>query len=129
EIAKYSAFVAREFGDQVDIWATLNEPLQNMLFGYVQPNAERSHPPAAVFRLAEARIVLDALIEAHAAMYDAVKSADQVDADGDGDASFIGVVYPMAPMTPSNPNRALDVQATENLDYLWNRAFLRATAL
>jgi len=129
EIAKYAGFCAEEFGDQVDVWATLNEPLQNMLFGYVQPNAERTHPPAVGLRLDEARTVLDGLIEGHARMYDAVKAVDTVDADGDGEASFIGVVYPLAPIEPASPNRAVDVQAAENIDYLWNQAFLNATAL
>ncbi len=131
EIAKFTAFTAKEFGKEIDWWATLNEPLQNMLFGYVQPGEQRSHPPAVSLKTAAAKIVFNALIDAHARMYDAIKANDTVDADGDGKASFVGVVYPMVSITPADPNSllGLDKQAADNIDYLWNRAFLNAVAL
>lgn len=129
EIVKYAAFCAREFGAEVDWWATLNEPLQNMLFGYVQPSDQRSHPPAVLLQTDAAKTVLHALIDAHARMYDAVKANDTADADGDGRSSFVGVVYPLVPVEPNDPSAPLDVQAAENIDYLWNRAYLDAVAL
>jgi beta-glucosidase/6-phospho-beta-glucosidase/beta-galactosidase len=129
EIAKFAAFSAEEFGAEVDWWATLNEPLQNMLFGYVEPSAQRSHPPAVLLQTNAAKTVLRALIDAHARMYDAVKAHDTVDADGDGRASFVGVVYPLVPVEPSDPGAALDVRAAADIDYLWNRAYLQAVAL
>jgi beta-galactosidase len=125
EAAKYAAFAAQEFGAEVDWWATINEPLQNMLFGYVQPSAQRSHPPAVSLQTAAARAVFQALIQAHARMYDAVKAADKVDADGDGNPSWVGVVYPLVPIAPAS-NAPLDVQAARDIDYLWNRAYLEA---
>ncbi len=129
EIAKFSGFVAKEFGDQIDLWATLNEPLQNMLFGYFQPSESRSHPPAISLNSNAAKTVLFALIEAHAKMVDAVRANDTVDADGDGQATSIGVVYPLVPISPMRPGDIADEQAAENISYLWNKAFLRATAL
>ena len=129
EAAKYAGFVGQEFGGEVDWWATINEPLQNMLFGYILPGAQRSQPPAVSLQTAAARTVLDALIDAHARMYDALKQADTVDADGDGVASWVGVVYPMVPITPANPGAALDKTAAKNVDYLWNRVYLNAVAL
>jgi beta-galactosidase len=129
EIAKFSGFVAREFGSEVDLWATLNEPLQNMLFGYFQPSEARSHPPALSFRPNEARTVFSALITGHARMVDAVRANDLVDADGDGHATRVGIVYPLVPISPIDPNDPADQSAAQNIDYLWNRAFLRAVAL
>ena len=131
EIVKFTEFTAREFGREIDWWATLNEPLQNMLFGYVQPGEQRSHPPAVSLKTDAAKIVFNALIDAHARMYDAIKAHDTVDADGDGKESFVGVVYPLVPITPADPNSFLgvDQQAADNIDYLWNRAFLNAVAL
>jgi beta-glucosidase/6-phospho-beta-glucosidase/beta-galactosidase len=126
EAAKYAAFCAREFGAEIDWWATVNEPLQNMVFGYLQPQAGRSHPPAVLLQQKDAKIVFHALIDAHARMYDAVKQHDTVDADGDGKASWVGVVYPLVPIEPAGP---LDAQAAKNLDYLWNRAYLNAVAV
>jgi len=126
EAAKYAAFCAREFGAEIDWWATVNEPLQNMVFGYLQPQAGRSHPPAVLLQQKDAKIVFHALIDAHARMYDAVKQNDTVDADGDGGASWVGIVYPLVPIEPAGP---LDTQAAKNLDYLWNRAYLNAVTL
>ncbi len=128
EAAKYAGFCATEFGGDVDLWVTLNEPLQNLIFGYLQPGETRSHPPARLLASDEARIVLDAQIFAHAKMYDAVKAADLVDADGDGEKSRIGVVYPFAPIDPLDPESALDKKTARNIDYIWNRVYLLATA-
>jgi beta-galactosidase len=125
EIQKFAAFCAEEFGAEVDWWATLNEPLQNVLFGYVQPGAARAHPPAVSLQSAAAKSALHALIAAHARMYDAVKAGDRSDADGDGKPSWIGVVYPLVPIAPAS-DFALDVQAARDIDYLWNRAYLNA---
>ncbi|MGH7272062.1 MAG: family 1 glycosylhydrolase, partial [Polyangiaceae bacterium] len=129
EAAKYAGFVAQEFGAEVDWWVTVNEPLQNVLFGYLNPTAERTQPPAVALQTDAAKTAIAALINAHARMYDAIKKYDTVDADGDGKASWVGVAYPLVPITPANPNAPLDVQAAKNIDYLWNREYLNAIAL
>ncbi|RME50482.1 MAG: glycoside hydrolase family 1 protein [Deltaproteobacteria bacterium] len=129
EIAKFAGFVAREFGAEIDLWATLNEPLAVMLPGYLAPSPERTNPPAVIGRSEDARIVLSALIEAHARMYDAVVANDVYDADGDGRNATVGVVYAMAPVQPMDPEDPLDVQAARNVFYLWNMAYLNAVAL
>jgi beta-galactosidase len=126
EIAKYAGFVAEEFGGEVDIWATLNEPFAVVLPGYLQPNMERSNPPAVLFKVEETKAVIVALIEAHARMYDAVKAADKVDADGDGEPSEVGVVYAMAPIAPADPENQVDKKAAENVFYLFNLVYLNA---
>lgn len=129
EIAKFSGFVAAEFGGEVDLWATLNEPLAIVLPGYLMPSADRSNPPAVTQRFAEARQVFVALVEAHARMYDAVHAADLADADGDGTAAEVGLVYALAPVAPMDEIYESDRQAAENVFYLWNTAFLDAVAL
>jgi beta-galactosidase len=129
EIAKYAGFCAREFGAEVDLWATLNEPFSGvMLAGYVFPSRDRTNPPAVRLRADEAKIVYRALIEAHARMYDAVKENDAQDADGDGVPAEIGVVYAMVPVAPRDPKNPRDVQAAQNIYYLWNLAYLNAVA-
>ncbi|MGH7435603.1 MAG: family 1 glycosylhydrolase, partial [Polyangiaceae bacterium] len=129
EAAKYAGFVGQEFGGDVDWWATVNEPLQNMVFGYIEPGAQRAHPPAVLLQTDAAKTVLNAFIDAHARMYDALKQSDTVDADGDGTAAWVGVVYPMVPISPANPKSSLDRTAAKNVDYLWNRVYLNAVAL
>ncbi len=124
EIEKYAGFVAKEFGGEVDLWVTLNEPYALVLPGYLLPTAERSNPPALFFRYEESRQVTVALIEAHARMYDAVRAGDGVDADGDGEAARIGLVYPVAPTHPVDPQSRLDVRGAQNLYYLYCTVFL-----
>jgi beta-glucosidase/6-phospho-beta-glucosidase/beta-galactosidase len=129
EIAKYAGFVAREYGGEVDLWTTLNEPLAVLLAGYLLPNPTRSNPPAVFFRFDEFKTAMTAMIEAHARMVDAVRANDEQDADSDGVAEQVGIVYAMSPVIPKNPDRELDRQAADNLFYLWNLAFLNAVAL
>jgi len=124
EIVKYAGFVAKEFGAEVDLWATLNEPFAVVLPGYLLPSSDRVNPPGLSLRIAEAKAVMVAMIEAHAKMYDAVKANDAGDLDGDGRASSIGIVYPIAPAKPKDPNSRVDQRAAENIFYLYNTAFL-----
>lgn len=128
EIAKYAGFAAKEFGGEIDLWATLNEPFAVLLPGYIFPSANRSNPPAVLLQFDAAKTVLLGLIEAHARMYDAIKANDTVDADGDGEASDVGVVYAMAPVAPADPENELDVKAAKNVFYLWNMVYLNAVA-
>jgi beta-galactosidase len=129
EIAKYAGFVAKEFGGEIDLWATQNEPFAVVLPGYLLPSKDRVNPPGLAYKFAEAKAVMNAMIEAHARMYDAVKANDLVDADKDGKPSMVGLVYPIAPTKPKDPENRLDVKAAENIFYLYNTAFLDAVVL
>jgi len=129
EIAKYAGFVAREFGDLVDLWATQNEPLAVLLPGFLLPTPERINPPSVLLKKKAFKTAFAAMVDAHARMYDAVKAGDLSDADGDGTPSQVGLVYAMAPVRPIDPGSPLDLQAAENVFYLWNLAFLDAVAL
>ena len=126
EIAKYAAFAAHEFGGEVDLWATLNEPFAVVLPGYIAPSPDRTNPPAAPFAFDAARTVLVAMIEGHARMYDALKSGDRIDADGDGDAATVGLVYNVTPAVPRDPENPRDAQGAKNFFYLYNEVFLNA---
>ena len=128
EIAKYAGFVAREFGGEVDGWITENEPFQVIFTGYIQPTADRTNPPAVALAFDEAKAAFVAMVEAHARMVDAIRAEDAVDADGDGAAAQVGLVYAMVPMRPCHPDDPTDVTATDNLFYLYNMAFLNAVA-
>lgn len=126
EIAKYAAFCAREFGAEVDWWATLNEPFAVVLPGYLLPSKNRVNPPGLTLKVAEAKAAMLAMIDANARMYDAVKANDTVDADQDGRAAFVGLVYATVPTAGQNPASKIDARAAENVYYLYNTAFLDA---
>ena len=127
EIAKYAGFCGKEFGGEVDLWATENEPFAVVLPGYLLPSAERLNPPAVNFQYDAAKAVMVAMIEGHARMYDALKANDLVDADGDGKAAVVGLVYSMAPVKGKTDSK-LDTRAATNVFYLYNTAFLDGVA-
>jgi beta-glucosidase/6-phospho-beta-glucosidase/beta-galactosidase len=128
EIAKYAGFAAREFGGEVDLWATLNEPLTAIvLAGYIFPGTYRSNPPGVMLRLPEAKAVLNTMIEGHARMYDAVKANDTVSAAAGGPPARVGLVYNLEPVFPEDPTDPVDTTAATNLSYLLNEVFLNAT--
>ncbi len=129
EIAKYAGFMATELGDVVDQWITQNEPFAVILGGYLLPSEDRTNPPGVSMAFEEVRQVATAMIEAHARMYDAIWSGDEEDADGDGEAAQVGLVFSVAPAHPMDPAKELDVLAAENVLYLYNLAFLNGVIL
>lgn len=127
EIAKYAGFVAAEFGAEVDRWATLNEPFSAVVLpGYVLSSTARSNPPGLSgpwMNVSAAKTATTAMIEAHARMYDAIKAADKVDADGDGKAAEVGVVSAFSSFVPLTSS-ARDAKATENARYFMQEMFM-----
>jgi beta-galactosidase len=129
EIAKYAGFVATEFGDDIDLYATLNEPLTAVvLVGYLFQTEARTNPPAVFFRTAEAKAAYKNMIFAHARMYDAVKAADHGDADGDGSAARVGIVYNLQAVKPYWEGDAQDQRGADNMSYVMNQMFLDGVA-
>lgn len=125
-IGLYAGFVGREFGGEVDLWFTLNEPFATTLSGYMLPGEDRSAPPGRNNDVPATIAVMLHQIEGHAAMYDAVKAEDSVDASGDGDAATVGIVMNMAAFSPKDPDNEADQRAVEHADYLYHRLYLDA---
>ncbi len=117
-IGLYAGFCAREFGEEVDDWATLNEPFAVVLAGYLMPSEERTNPPGITnFPLAVE--VLFTMAEAHLEMYDAVHANDAT--------ARVGAVPNLAAVQPEDPDNPEDVEGAEHFDSVYNRAFLEAT--
>jgi beta-galactosidase len=127
-IALYAGYCARQFGDRVDLWATLNEPFATVLAGYVLPSAERSHPPGVTFQIDAALDVLVHQIEGHARMVDAVRAEDRTDADGDGEASRCGTVVNIAAFVPADPSDPMGPDAARHASWVHNELFLEGVA-
>jgi beta-glucosidase/6-phospho-beta-glucosidase/beta-galactosidase len=95
EMAEHAALLAARFGDRVDEWGTLNEPVNYLvashLIGLFPPGK------SALGRFDTEFIpVVRGYLAAHAAMYAAIKTADTVDADGDGVAAAVGLTLNVA---------------------------------
>lgn len=97
EFAKYCAFVARKFGDLIDMWGPINEPIVVAMSGYLL-GAVSGHlglgafPPAASNKEAFERVLRNMII-AHAAAYDAIHLNDKEDSDGDGIPAQVSLIY------------------------------------
>jgi beta-galactosidase len=128
EISLYAGFCAREFGAEIDFWATLNEPFAIILAGYLQPSPDRTNPPGIVDPQRAVEVAF-AMIEAHAKMYDAVHAEDTIDADGNGEAAEVGLVHNLVAAQPARENNDLDIIGAQHLDYILNRVFLNALIL
>jgi beta-glucosidase/6-phospho-beta-glucosidase/beta-galactosidase len=123
EMATFAAKVAARYGDRVDEWGTLNEPVNYLLAAY----GVAQFPPGHGWALSDfprfMAVVRDYL-EAHARMYDAVKAADTVDADGDGTAAAVGLSLNVADFEPAAANlpskAAGDLAARDRVVYVYH---------
>jgi beta-glucosidase/6-phospho-beta-glucosidase/beta-galactosidase len=128
EFAKFSAYAAVKFGDLVDLWCTLNEPVVVLVSGFINfPGIGGNFPPG-VFNFAAVLGAVPQLVAAHARGYDALHSFDTTDADGDGAEVVAGVVHNMVAFHPANPAAPTHVAGAVHADYLYNRLLLKAVA-
>jgi beta-glucosidase len=127
-MADHAGRIARELGDLVDDWGTLNEPVNYLLAAY----GTGSYPPgrATLFQPTAFAAVVRDYIAAHAAMYHAIKQNDTVDADGDGIAAEVGLSLSVVDWEPARGNKPStnpdDVAARDRLVYLFHYQFADA---
>src|SRR5207245_1540588 len=115
-----------KFGDLVDVWCTINEPVVILVSGFINVPGVGGNFPPGVFNFAAVVRAIPQLVAAHARAYDALHTTDTVDADGDGVAVRAGVVHNMVAFHPGDPTRAQDVTGAAHADYIYNRIFLNA---
>lgn len=90
EMAAYAGMLAARYGDRVDEWGTLNEPVNYLVASY----GAGQFPPGKFFALGDGSALIRAIrnyLKAHVAMYDAIKANDTIDADGDGEPALVGM--------------------------------------
>ena len=129
EMGEHAALLAQRFGDLVDEWGTVNEPINYLIAGY----GIGYFPPGrmSIFSLVTDFVpVLRDYIEGHVRMYDAIKANDTVDADGDGVAAAVGFSLSVADWQAARGNvpsdRAEDVAARDRLIYFFHYAMMDA---
>jgi beta-glucosidase/6-phospho-beta-glucosidase/beta-galactosidase len=123
EFTKFAAYAGWKFGDQVDLWATLNEPVVVLVSGFVNAPGVGGNFPPGIFNFAALVQAIGNLVTAHARGYDALHAWDTQDADGEGVPVQVGVVHNMVAFHPTNPASANDVAGAAHADYLYNRVF------
>jgi beta-glucosidase len=127
--ADHAKLLAQRFGDRVDEWGTVNEPMNYLLAAY----GVQQFPPGKfyIFDLLDKFMpVVRDYLRAHVAMYDALKANDTVDADGDGVAASVGLSLSTNEWVAAQENAPstdpLDVQAQQTIVYLFNHLFVDA---
>jgi beta-glucosidase/6-phospho-beta-glucosidase/beta-galactosidase len=126
EFEKFAAYAGWKFGDLVDIWCTVNEPVVVVVSGFVNAAGVGGNYPPGALSFAAVRAAIPNLVAAHARAYDALHATDTVDADGDGVPVQAGVVHNMVAFHPQDPTRPFDVTGAAHADYIYNRVFLNA---
>lgn len=130
EFAEHAALLAATFGDRVDEWATVNEPINYLLGAYGQ----QTFPPGkdGILTDIDGTVVAAArsYLAGHAAAYDAIKAADTLDADGDRVAAAVGFTHAVAEWVPARNNQVsddpVDVGARDRVAYVYHRLFVDA---
>ena len=120
--ATWCTRAAARWGGEVDWWVTINEPMVSPIAGYIQG----AFPPGLVLKLDRALEVGRKEVVGHAKCYDAIKAADTTDADGDGKASWVGIVQHQRAVEPEEPDEPADLVAAERVRYLNNLWFINA---
>ncbi len=129
ELAEHARLLAQRYGDRVDEWATLNEPVNYLLAAY----GVATFPPGKLMLLTDFPgflAVVRNYVRAHVAMYEAIKEADTMDADGDGVAAHVGFTLNTLEFLPSRNNAVSDhpddLAAVERLRYAYHHLFVDA---
>jgi len=120
EFVEYAAFMADEFGHEVDWWITINEPMVVATGGYLAGN----YPPGREMDIEALKSVRAHLLLAHARAYEEIKTRDQVDADDDGSQSWVSFAKNVILFDPNDPGNEADQDATSKWDYFYNESFL-----
>jgi beta-glucosidase/6-phospho-beta-glucosidase/beta-galactosidase len=126
EFEKYAAYVAWKYGDQVDNWTVLNEPVPPVLTEFLSiPGVVPNWPPGLIRPdLASTFLVNEA--KGYVGAYDAIHEWDQHIATPGQPKAFVGFANNMIPARPANPVNPLDVQAADAWNDFYNHWFPNA---
>ena len=122
--ADYCSRMGAQYGDRVDLWVTINEPTVEATVGYLATVF-----PPGVSDMERVVAVMKAQVEAHARCYDALHAADQIDADGDGEAALVSISKHNRVYEPYDPSDERDQAAVAHAYRFWNQWFLDAIIL
>ncbi len=127
EMAEFAGELARRYGDRVDEWVTLNEPINYLVASYMLT----VFPPGRNLLFGGFAENFDDVVEdfmaAHVAMYEAIHENDTIDADGDGQAAVVGFTLNVIEWAPAVRNAVSDfdsaVRARNTVHYVYNHQF------
>lgn len=129
EFREHAELLATRFGDRVDDWGTLNEPVNYLVAAY----GAGQFPPGKLylFQLLEKFVpVVRDFIAGSSAAYDAVKAGDTIDADGDGSAADVGLSLNVIDWQPARDGAPSthpdDIAARDKVAYVYHHLLVRS---
>ncbi len=129
ELAEHAGRMAAEYGDRVDDWCTLNEPVNYLVASY----GIGYFPPGEQLILTDWDTLVETMrnfLRAHVAMTAAIRENDTIDADGDGVAASVGLTLSIADWVPARANEPStdpdDVAAAQRMRYLYHEVVPQA---
>jgi beta-glucosidase len=124
ELGEHACLLATRYGDRVDEWGSINEPVNYLFAAY---GAGGVFPPGRNFLFEDFDRFMDVVrdaVAAHVAIYDALHACDTVDADGDGVAATVGIPLSVAAWVPARRNEPssepADVDAAARMRYVYH---------
>jgi beta-glucosidase len=127
ELGEHAALLAQRFGDRVDDWCTLNEPINYLLASY----GIGLFPPGRSYLLTDFEVLVDIYrnyLRAHIAIYDAIKANDLIDADGDGIAADVGFSLSVIDLVPTRMGSISDdpddIAARDRIEYIYHYLYV-----
>ena len=131
ELADHARLLAQRFGDRVDEWCTVNEPVNYLLASYGVGTSPPGKSAIIEDKVTEKLgLAMKTYIAAHAAMYKAIKEADTIDADGDGVAASVGFTHGAQEWIPARNGKVStygpDVAARDRLLWVYEYLFVEA---
>jgi beta-glucosidase len=128
-LAAHARLLGARYGDRVDHWATVNEPVNYLLASY----GVGVFPPGRNLLLPDFdgfMSVVRNYIRAHVAIYDALAETDTIDATGDGVAASIGFTLSVAEWAPARDNLPSehpdDLAAAERVKWAYHYLFVES---
>lgn len=118
---RFVRFCAREFGDDVDWWLTVNEPEVFAFRGW----SEGTWPPGKRSDRLALQVIAHQL-EAHGLAYRILHEEDRGDADGDGRPAVVGMAKHIVQLEPHNGWSPFDRLRARFEDRVFNEAVLAA---
>ncbi len=124
ELREHACYLGAHFGDRVDEWGTINEPVNYLFAAY----GIGYFPPGRNYFLGghtdRFLDVVRSFVDAHVAMYEALHRCDTMDADGDGVAASVGIPLSVADWVPARGNAPSadpeDVAAADSMTYVYH---------
>jgi len=117
---EYARLMASRFGDLVDFWSTLNEPMIYIAGVYLV----NQFPGGEILNMEGLKEGYVNMAFTHAAAVEAIRDADTVDTDGDGSPAQIVLVQAYTPTDPVDPDDPSDIEAAKRYNLFQNTSFL-----